>query len=131
MKSLTKSEKAAKRETAITYLRECLNPGDKIYTMVTHVSASGMSRRIRVMIVGGTQHGEPPYIRDISYLVARALNWRRSQADGGVIVGGCGMDMAFHLVYTLGYVLWPKGSNCGRNGEPDHDGGYSLQHMAL
>jgi hypothetical protein len=48
----------------------------------------------------------------------------------GIVVGGCGMDMGFHLVYNLGATLWPKGTekpHGTRNGEPDTSGGYALK----
>ena len=56
---------------------------------------------------------------------------------GGLVVGGCGMDMGFHVVYSLGRVLWPKGfkvNGIGRNGDisgHDKDGGYRLVHQWL
>lgn len=66
--------------------------------------------------------------------VAIALDWSRDDKTGGVRVGGCGMDMGFHLVYQLGSVLWPKGTkkpHGKRNGEPDYSGGYALKHEWL
>jgi hypothetical protein len=39
--------------------------------------------------------------------------------DDGYKVGGCGMDMGFHLVYTLASVLFP---------EDRKTGGYKLNH---
>ena len=47
---------------------------------------------------------------------------------------GCGMDMAFDAVYTLGSSLWPLGTptpHSTRNGEPDTCGGYALNHRSL
>jgi hypothetical protein len=51
--------------------------------------------------------------------------------DGGIKIGGCGMDMGFDLVYSLGATLWPNGTrkpHGTRNGEPDSAGGYALNH---
>ena len=50
---MTKAQKAEQAE-AIAKLREWLKPGDTVYTVLEHVSASGMSRTIKVVI---------PYIR--------------------------------------------------------------------
>ena len=53
---------------------------------------------------------------------------------GGLRVSGCGMDMGFHVVYNLGYALWPDGTpepHGTRNGAPDSDGGYALKHRWL
>jgi hypothetical protein len=49
----------------------------------------------------------------------------------GLTVDGCGMDMGYSVVYSLGYAMWPKGTpepHGIRNGEPDSDGGYALRH---
>ena len=54
--------------------------------------------------------------------------------QGGAIIQGCGMDMGFSLVYELGAYLWPEGTDKPhgtRNGEPDSDGGYALNHRWL
>jgi hypothetical protein len=39
-------------------------------------------------------------------MVARAIGWKFDQVHGGVKVDGAGMDMGFHLVYTLSQVLY-------------------------
>jgi hypothetical protein len=91
---------------ATEYLHEYLKPGDKVYTILRQVSRSGMSRHISTVI--NTKDGGN---YDITYLVARLLGERRHD-DGGMVVGGCGMDMGFETVYRLGYALWPDGFAC-------------------
>lgn len=103
---------------AVERLREILKPGDTIYTVLKHVSASGMSRSIQLATV---LDGD---IFDITYYAARALGERIDAKHGGIRIGGCGMDMGFALVYDLGRALWPSGT---RNGEPDSAGGYALK----
>lgn len=69
-------------------------------------------------------------IRNIGYLAARAMGDTWDSDRQGIKVGGCGMDMGFHLVYSLGSTLWPKGTpkpHGTRNGEPDRAGGYALK----
>ncbi len=103
-------------------LRTLLKPGDTVYCLVRSVAKSGMSRKISCYITAGTG------IRNIDVLVADAIDWRYT--DAGIYVGGCGMDMGFHLVYTLGRCLWPGGTpeaHGSRNGAPDKDGGYALK----
>uniref|UniRef100_A0AB74UFV0 Uncharacterized protein n=1 Tax=Caulobacter phage BL57 TaxID=3348355 RepID=A0AB74UFV0_9VIRU len=71
-----------------------------------------------------------PAIRNIGYLAARAMGDTWDSDRLGIKVGGCGMDMGFHLVYSLGRTLWPNGTpkpHSTRNGEPDRDGGYALK----
>lgn len=121
MTAKTKTE----REQAIATLRKMLPVGKLVYTTLNHVSRSGMQRRIRCHVVrkGG--------IEDISCLVKTALG--ESMDDRGIKVDGCGMDMGFHLVYSLGHALRPNGfkvKGTGRNGDTsghDSDGGYSLE----
>lgn len=58
----------------------------------------------------------------------------RAQRNGGIKCDGCGMDMGFQLVYSLGRTLWPLGTHephGKRNGQPDREGGYALKHRWL
>ena len=126
MSKLTKSQQAD-RDDAIKDLRKLLRPGQTVYTIIRNVSRSGMCRHISLAI---TRKGE---IVGLDSLASRALGYRRGKHDG-LVVGGCGMDMGFHLVYNLGRKLWPDGTKTPhgrRNGEPDRDGGYALKHRWL
>lgn len=91
------------REEAIKELKTLIKPLDSVYTTVTKVSRSGMSRRIRVFIM---RKNEP---REITHLVAMALNLKRNEY--GLNIGGCGMDMGFKVVYDMGSVMFPKGDS--------------------
>ena len=92
-----------------------LKPGDVIQTKDLHVSRSGMTREIGVYVARVSDDGQP-YVDDLSWPVAVLTGNRISDRDG-VIVGGAGMDMGFHLVYSLGRALYPKGVPCtGSNG---------------
>lgn len=119
--------KAALVVEARKELLETLKPGSKVYTVLRHVSASGMSRRIDLYTI---ENNEPRYL---SGYAAKVMGMKLHK-DGGIVVGGCGMDMGFHLVYELGSALWPKGTpepHGTRNGTPDRDGGYALKHHWL
>ena len=108
-------------------LRKLLKAGATVYTSCDHVARSGMSRHISLYIV---HKGE---IVNITRRAAVITGWKQSN-NGGLIIGGCGMDMGFHAVYTLGRYLWPKGTrkpHGTRNGSPDRDGGYALNHSWL
>ena len=87
-----------------------LRPGDVIQTQLLNVSRSGMSREIAVYIARLDDDGQP-YIADLSWPVA-VLTGQRLNDRGGVIVGGVGMDMGFHLIYSLGRALYPEGVPC-------------------
>lgn len=104
---MTTKKQKEDRQSAIESLRAFLKPGDTVTTTVMHVSRSGMSRVIMCQAVG-MQDGKP-YIRDISWLVSRAVGYPLDEKNGGVKIGGCGMNMCFALVYELGSVLFPDG----------------------
>ena len=114
------------REQTTAALRKKLKPKTEVYTLQTHRSSSGMSRRYRVFIV------EDKKISDITWRVAIATD--RQIKDGEIVVGGCGFCGGFDIVQALGYALWPKGTkkpHGTRNGEPDTCGGYALNHCKL
>ena len=87
-----------------------------------------------------------PFIRDVSRLVARAAGFRWDEKREALAVGGCGMDMGFHVVYSLARALYHKrdgspgwqciGKHCPSNDHtngdrnyephPHSDGGYAL-----
>ena len=96
---LTQKEgKAAYYEQAKKGLLRLLKPGMTVYTVLKHVSSSGTSRRISLLIGNGTE------ITKLDYLAAIVLESKVS-AKGGIITNGCGMDMGFELVYRLGRIL--------------------------
>ena len=107
-----------KEETAeaIGRLLSELTPGRVVYTKLTHVSRSGMSRSIECYLAQGRDN-----LTDITWLVARATNSRVDNTHGGIVMGGCGMDMGFALVYGLGRTLYPDGAPCtgSRGYDPD------------
>lgn len=140
----------ADRDAAIAKLREWIHPGDTVYTILESVSRSGMSREIRVL-VPQIIHPDADARTAVDFLhpnhaVSQALGIRQGKRDG-LIVGGCGMDMGFHLVYSLSRVLFRDGfpctgshcpSNDHSNGDRDYtpgrlhsDPGYALRHRWL
>jgi len=143
MGTLTKQQQS-EREEAIAELRELVKPGDTIRTILRHVARSGMSRRISLVISDGED------VRDITWLAAKAMGdpvKQRGQyvQDAGLYVGGCGMDMGFHVVYSLSHTLYPTyacigdrcPSNDHSNGDRDHSphhhnsGGYAISQRRL
>lgn len=102
-------DKATEQAAARARLENVFPEGSRVYTILRHVSQSGMSRSISV--VGQDTDG---VLWDASYLVARALDAKVDQRYGGVKRQGCGMDMGFDLVYSLARAL--------------HGDGYALKH---
>ena len=112
----TKAQQAERQE-AIERLREFIKPGDTVYTVLRHVSRSGMMRHIDCYVM---EDNEPRYI---SYNVALATD--NPATDGGAVkIGGCGMDMGFALVYDLSATLFPDGFDC--IGKVVGDDGYTV-----
>ena len=142
MATTTRTEQTERQE-AIDQLRAWLKPGDTVYTIVDHVSASGMSRNIRVVLLKVDDKTGQPVDLHPNWAVQTALGFRQAKRGDGFIVGGAGMDMGFHVVYELSKALWPDGFECigercnandHRNGIKDtfhKSGGYALRHRWL
>lgn len=101
--------KQQERQDAIDKLRQWYRPGDTVFTILEHVSRSGMSRQIRVVIPYVTENGQIDHLHP-NHLIAKALGWRQAKRGDGIIVSGAGMDMGYHLAYTLSHVLFSDGS---------------------
>ena len=74
------------------------DPKPVVKTILRHVSQSGMSRDISLFYKGA----------NITYYAALATGEPIKDKFGQRVirVGGCGMDMGFHLVYNLSGVLY-------------------------
>ena len=109
--------KLSKREQALMdrnyaierLLTHYVKPGTKVYTIMRHVSSSGMSRNISLVIANGDE------VMDITYYAAHALGDKLIESKGhrAIRVNGCGMDMGFHLVYNLSSVLFTGQDRAG------------------
>jgi hypothetical protein len=126
-KRLTLKEgKRLHRAQHAEHLRDMLKPGQTVHCVLKHASRSGMRRHIQLLT---TYDGN---IADITHAAAVVMDDRVAD-DGGIIINGCGMDMGFALVYSLGRCLFPDGFKVegrGRNGDTsghDNDGGYALR----
>ncbi len=124
------------------FLLSILKPSSVVYTVLRHVSTSGMSRNISVLF------SNDDGIHNLDFYVARLLDAQRAK-DGSIKVNGCGMDMGFHLVYSLSRALFNSGYKCTgkscrsndhsnaphpkrKRGSMTHaDGGYCLNHRWL
>ncbi len=115
---MTTTHKTDEKAKAIEQLREMFPPGSTAHTILRHCARSGMTRWISVV------HND----EDVSWLVARALGEKANQQHDGIKVGGCGMDMGFHLVYSLSSVLYPDGFDCIDPGEGYRRGCPSNDH---
>lgn len=95
-------------QTARDELRAMLPPGSTITTTLLHTSRSGMSRTILPTI-----GGDDGAVIDLTWRLIRAdLGLTPDRDRGGFKVGGCGMDMGFHFVYSVSRALYPDGHLC-------------------
>jgi len=94
------------RETLLTHY---LTEGSRVYTILRHVSASGMSRDISLVVAHGND------ITDVTYYAAQALGDKLVERNGNRAIrqNGCGMDMGFNLVYNLSAVLFRGAERAG------------------
>jgi len=97
------NKKEQEKQEALKRLQEVFKKGDTLYTQLEHVSKSGMMRHIKVRQL---KNDRP---LDWTYLVSKALEWNMSDKTYAIKVSGCGMDMGFHLIYTLSRRLFNDG----------------------
>ena len=126
MTTATAEKKISKKEQKaldVAYAREqllthYLSEGDTVYTVLRSVSSSGMSRKISLKVA---KDGK---ILDLTYYASILLDWPLVEVNGSraLRVGGCGMDMGFHTVYSLSRVLFRV------EGQISPDAGYVLNH---
>jgi len=100
--------KAAQARADRDYAREQLlthhvSENTRVYTILRHVSSSGMSRDISLIVADSDGR-----VSDITYYAAAAMGDRLIERNGhrAIRVHGAGMDMGFHLVYNLSSVLF-------------------------
>ena len=135
------------KEEARISLMQIIKPGDTLYTILRHVSSSGMSRNISVIKIGSK--GEKYHL---DWSVSRVLGYPLAKSEG-VKIGGCGMDMGFAIINSLSYALYHNykciGEKCQsgdhvnrrgddgelppykRDGKTQHRDGYALRQEWL
>lgn len=86
------------RAQCIEKVRAMLENVDTVYGIVRYVIASGMSRDIDLYIIADNR---PVYLTGYASTI---LDYPMAKSRG-MKVGGCGMDMVFHCVSSLAYVI--------------------------
>ena len=98
---VTKAEQTEAKDRILAVIGD--NPAPRVYTILRHVSQSGMARDISVKAI---DH-ESGDLVDISYSVSKLIGWSlRQKGHNAIRVTGCGMDMGFHLVSVLSWNLY-------------------------
>lgn len=95
----------------ITFARETVEryvpKGTRVTAIVTHVSSSGMSRRIRFFVPAQRQDGSL-HISEVTYAFAIILGLPIKEDNNGygLNVSGAGMDMRFHVVNNVSRAMY-------------------------
>ena len=95
MKRPTKKEKLENKIYAEQRLDEIIERKICIHSIIRHVSRSGMTRHISFFIIRKGQ------VWFIDNLISDYLDYRPNKRYDALVVGGCGMDMAFSVVNNL------------------------------
>lgn len=119
--------KAAEIEAMKESLRAILPPGSTVYTVLRHVSRSGMLRAIDVYAIKCVDGVIEKYW--LTPKVAAVCGYSINKRHDALTVNGCGMDMGFDVVYNLSYALYGRVTDPAL--ETTRDGGYSLKHQWL
>jgi len=94
----TKAEKLSAIDNLSRILKTKDGEKPVIYTILRHVSKSGMTRHIDCLFI---TNNEPIWL---NYDIARACGYSVSKG-GSIKISGAGMDMGFHIVYSIAYAL--------------------------
>lgn len=89
--------------TGEEWLKKYLQKGGTIYTIRRHVSRSGMMHHISFYIMLDNE----PFI--INAYIADVLDMKFNKHYDALKVSGGGMDMGFHIVYSLSQTLFDDG----------------------
>lgn len=100
----TKQALTPEQAKALEFLRRFLRKGTTIYTVLRHVSTSGTSRYIDLYVV---KQNEP--IR-LTWSASVMLGWTYSRHLEALRVSGCGTDVGFQAVHTLGDIVLRNGN---------------------
>ena len=90
-------------EYSTELLKKHFPKGSTVWLVIRQVSRSGMYRHISCHSIKDNK------VNYLSFHVANVLKWTYKDKTMSVGVGGCGMDMGFHMVYTLASVLYGDG----------------------
>ncbi len=125
--TMTKKEQKAQevQEAKEQLLKYFVKEGDTVYTVLRSVSSSGMSRTMSLKVANEGR------ISDLTYWASKVLDYPLVEVNGSraLRVGGCGMDMGFHVVYSLARGLFRDKYEAGQGDVVD--AGYSLSQAWL
>lgn len=102
-----KERKERNRRESADILRRLYPLGTEVPTRVEYVSKDGMRRHISVW-----HRDKNGMVSNTSRMVAEVVGLPLNGRGDAVVVDGCGMDMCFHLIYSLSRGLYRDGHPC-------------------
>lgn len=89
---------------ALELVKKLVTPGDTLYTILRHVSRSGMSRRVSVICIKENQ------ARCLDSEVELLTHFKRvNRGKEGLVVHGVGGDVGFEVVHALADAVFGDG----------------------
>ena len=95
------------RDEQIEHLRKWYPKGSTVYTILRHVSRSGMRRTIGV--VSFCMDDGKVIDRHPNYATSIVCGMPEDRQRSGVKINGCGMDMGFEIAYRIGQAIYGDG----------------------
>lgn len=86
---------------SVKLLKKLIKKDSEIIVALHSVSTSGMTRKMSIYAI------ENKRLRYLNHAVSDVTSFKRDK-NNHLIVGGCGMDMCFHLTYSIKQSLYPK-----------------------
>jgi hypothetical protein len=109
LKGITDRELSAQR-----LLSDYLKETNTVYTVLRGASSSGLTQYVSLMVPGLNHDGKPD-IFNITWHVSNVLGDKLHDRDGHRVIKlqGGGMDLGFHVVYSLSSVLYAGQDRAG------------------
>jgi hypothetical protein len=109
LKGITDKDLSAQR-----LISDYLNETNTVYTVLRGVSSSGLTQYLSLM-VAGLDHAGKPDVFNVTWHASNVLGEKLHDRDGHRVikVQGGGMDLGFHLVYSLSSVLYAGQDRAG------------------
>tara|TARA_R100000781_G_C4056966_1_gene119697 strand:+ start:262 stop:600 length:339 start_codon:yes stop_codon:yes gene_type:complete len=107
--------KQIEKEEAIEFLKSYIKKGMTLHSIIRYVSNSGMSRNISFKLINSADTVTELETIDLSYQIAKVLEYPFNDRYHAVRVKGSGMDMAFHVVENLSRILFDDGKQLKSN----------------
>lgn len=98
-----------------------LEVGETVYTVLRHVSSSGLSRSIDLFVIRNNELRHIFAFMTDEQIEEFTNNFKRDSKGNGFLIRGIGMDMGFSMVYNLSKIIFGKSHKCIGQNCPSND----------